>query len=840
MDLLLQKQKCLIKYIFTTVLILVLYCSNGIAQSYTVNCDKKPLNQVLIELRENYELQFSFDDNLLSQYAITINAKFNSSDKIVSRLIKDLPLKFEKSGEVFVIYPNHEKIAKKSYSCSGQLLEEGTGNPLPFSHVLINNYHTITDVKGVFVLPESEDSVFHIAASHLGCYMLDTTVTSNTKHILYLTPASIGLKEITIKQSAVNTSYQLGEQSGLTKLNHYIAKYLPGNGDNSVFNLLRLQPGVLAAGEQSNDLIIWGSPEGTSRVIFDGFTIWGLRSVSDNISAVNPYLAKNIEVMKGGYDVQHGDVSGGMVNIIGSNGNQEKAGANLFVNNQTVNAMVEVPIFKKSSIMLAYRQSYKNLIDANSIPFIERYNSNPDNTTPLDVEPDYKFYDLNLKYTLQGDNKDLFFVSLLTAKDNFSYLLNQQRERAVLIEESQEDNKQKGGTIFYGKTWQNGNSSDIKLSYSGLNSEVGTTRGVYLSRGDITNPRVDIFNIGKVSELEFRTNHNFLINDVHYIQTGLALIKNSAVLQEDSFSYNLFNYDEHDLRFNGFVQDVIKLGPRLELKAGLRFNYSTNINKIYCDPRASLHYKANSKIKINFAYGRYHQFLVKSSVVDDEGSYKYSWVLADNSNIPVMRSNHTVGGLTYSDNGFTASMESYYKNTEGQTRYVKTRRLDDVFIGNSRSYGIDFLVKKEFKKHNVWASYSLGKTEELFSYFQDNEYRRSPQDQRHELKLAGLFNIRDFYISGNYIYGSGLPFYSNYANPEYTEITYNRFDVSLVYNFNISKVNAELGLSILNVFDTDNTKYSSFEKIPFDQLSTIFTNSESIPFTPLLYLKIQL
>ncbi|WP_083634591.1 TonB-dependent receptor [Saccharicrinis aurantiacus] len=840
MDLLLLKQKYLNKYIFIALLLSTLYCSNASAQSYIVNCEKKPLNQVLIELREGDQMQFSFDDHLLSQFDITINAEFNSSDQLVSSLIENLPLKYKKSGEVFVIYPFEVKTPKKTYSCSGQLLEVGSGNPLPFSHVSINGYNTITDVKGVFVFPESEDSVFNILASHLGCYTLDTTVTSDTKHLLYLTPASIGLKEIIIQQSKVNTSYQLGEESGLTKLNHYIAKYLPGNGDNSVFNLLRLQPGILAAGEQSNDLIIWGSPEGTSRVVFDGFTIWGLRTVSDNISTVNPYLAKNIEVMKGGYDVQHGDMSGGIVNIIGSNGNQEKAGANLFVNNQTVNAMVEVPILKKSSLMLAYRQSYKNLIDANSIRFVERFNDNPDNVYPLYVQPDYQFYDINLKYTLQGDNKDLFFVSLLTAKDNFSYSLNQEREKSQIKENNQEDNKQNGGTIFYGKTWKNGNSSDIKLSYSSLNSDVDRVRDVYIPRGDITNPWRNDSNEDKVSELELRFTHNFLLNDVHYIQTGLSLIENRVVLQEDSFNYNLFQYEEQDLRFNGFIQDEIKIGARIKLKAGLRFNYSSSINKIYCDPRASLHFKANSRIKVNFAIGKYHQFLVKSSVVDDNGSYKYSWVIADNTNIPLMLSNHTVAGITYSHDGFTASMESFYKKNEGQTRYVKTRRLDQKFIGNSRSYGVDFLVKKEFKKHNIWASYSLGRTEELFSYFRDDEYLRAPQDQRHELKLAGLFSVRDFYISGNYVYGSGLPFYPSYSNPEYTESPYNRFDVSLIYKFNISKLDAELGLSILNVFDTDNTKYSSFEKIPYNQLSTIFTNSESIPFTPLLYLKMQL
>ena len=54
-------------------------------------------------------------------------------------------------------------------------------------------------------------------------------------------------------------------------------------------NLLRLQPGILASGEQTNDLIIWGSYEGHSQVLFDNFTIYGLKNFNDNISAFNPF-----------------------------------------------------------------------------------------------------------------------------------------------------------------------------------------------------------------------------------------------------------------------------------------------------------------------------------------------------------------------------------------------------------------------------------------------------------------------------------------------------------------------------------------------------------------------
>ena len=85
-----------------------------------------------------------------------------------------------------------------------------------------------------------------------------------------------------------------------------------GSGDNSVFSVLRLQPGILASGEQSNNLVIWGSYSGQSSVLFDGITLFGLKSYSDNISAVNPYLAKDIRIHKGAFDASQGERVGGI------------------------------------------------------------------------------------------------------------------------------------------------------------------------------------------------------------------------------------------------------------------------------------------------------------------------------------------------------------------------------------------------------------------------------------------------------------------------------------------------------------------------------------------------
>ncbi len=133
-----------------------------------------------------------------------------------------------------------------------------------------------------------------------------------------MTPQIERIAEVQVLGNLVEQSTLIGDQAGRIKINHRIAPVLPGHGDNSVFNLLRLMPGILAAGEQSTDLLIWGSYEGQSLITFDEFTLFGLKNYCDNISVVNPFVVKNIEVYKGGFDANYGNRIGGIVNITGN------------------------------------------------------------------------------------------------------------------------------------------------------------------------------------------------------------------------------------------------------------------------------------------------------------------------------------------------------------------------------------------------------------------------------------------------------------------------------------------------------------------------------------------
>jgi hypothetical protein len=826
------------------VFLFLIFSSISFSQQVTVNADSRPLNEVLIGLSGTYNIQISFDDRDLSQYKITLTDTFESPEAAVYRCIEGLPLEIAKTGDVFIIFPQKKPVKPKSFNLSGQVSEKGSGEPLPYSNVIVNGHGMATDLKGSFAFQSSTDSTYQIRISHLGYYIMDTLVTGPADLHLELSPSIIGLSEVEIKYKLIERSTLIGDQAGMMKLNHQVANFLPGFGDNSVFNLLRLQPGILASGEQTNELIIWGCYEGQSKVIFDGFTIYGLKNFNDNISSFNPLMAKDIEVYKGGYDARYGERVGGIVNITGKNGNTERTSFSVNINNMTLNGIVEIPMFKHSSLIVALRHTYYELYNPGDLNNLIRRNNDNDTANNVDVNivPDYRFRDMNIKYSANINERDLFYVSLYAGNDQFSYSLEQTVKKNVIKKNTAEHNTQSGGSVFYGKNWKNGYSTNFSLNFSGLKSDVYDALSVEHTNNQLITQLKDFKSNNIIRENTLEVDNRFPVANAHILEGGMVFKTNIIELAEDTFNIPQASISGNARRLTLFFQDNIAIGQHIDLKAGFRLTQAINLKKLYPEPRVSISIKAGGSFKINAAWGMYDQFITKSSVLDDLGNYRYIWTVCDNVDVPVLKAYHYVLGTSYYHNDFTVSLEGYYKNVTGLTRYIRNGPvgIEGIYQGKGRSYGIDVMVKKDYKGHSAWIAYSLGETEEVFEYFKKDEYRRAPQDQRHELKLAALANLDPFYISADYVFGSGFPAAAHPLAEDPDNLTYSRLDISFIYKFLDRKLKGEIGLSILNVLNTQNIKYANFERIANNQTSSINIYSEAIPLTPALYLKLTL
>ncbi len=837
----------------------IVWSVNAQPQKIKIDVVGFSLNKVFFELRDKYGFQFTFNDRILSDFKITASREFETKEAAVSFLLEGLPLEFEKNGDVFVIFSAQQKkstVVKKYLHVGGQVVEAGTFEPLPFSYILINSRQVQSDQNGNFNFMASADTSVNLQISHLGYFVYDTVFTQGLNRKFLLTPSVTELGEVKVEGFTVEKATLIGDAPGIMTVNQTIAPYLPGYGDNSVFNVLRLLPGVLASGEQSAELLVWGSYESQTKVEFDGFTLFGLKNHNNNIGVVNPLVIKNIRVLKGGYASSYDDRVGGIVQITGKNGNLSKPSATLNINNSTVNILGEIPIGKKSTVLGAYRQTYYNLYnpyDLNIFRNMEMSSSwewdnkshhSFNNMVDVVVVPDYKFSDANFKYTFRGDKGEIITAGLYKGGDHYAYGVDGNYNNHQVNNKLAEKNKQLGTSMILAKPWGKTHNSQLKLNYSMLNSTSSETNTTSMDGMHNMNSISikELTTENAVDEFATELKDNFSIVPGSAFEVGIGWQMNRAVFNQLINGTNELALNSTSEKGFAFIQNTISVGKKIQLTPGIRAVYENLSNGFYIEPRFSASVKISGPVKFNASWGKYHQFISKISFVDENLNYSWYWVNSDGKTNPVLKATHWVGGISYNKNDFLFSAEGFYKSISGISRYFSgTTKINKGFYsGYSRSYGVDFYLKKEFKKNVFWISYTLSKAEENLSFDASGTYRPAPHDQRHELKFAGIYNLKSFYFSTNYVFGSGFEILKNYTAQNTPVPKYSRLDAAVVYKFSHKKFFGNVGISVLNVLNHQNIKYDNLKRIETgaSDFANIYTGS--IPFSPTLFLKLSI
>jgi hypothetical protein len=848
-------------------------------QPIKVFADNQYLNFVLIYLRDQYGFQLSYNDSEVSKYKVTISKTFETREETLTFLLQGLPFQLKKTGEVFILVPDRKKQGdekpKVLTTISGQIVEAGSFEPLPFSSVFINNHPIVSDVMGSFNFTASADASFHVTISHLGYYIFDTILYAGINQKFKLLPSSENLPEIEVRENLVERAAQIGDEPGKIKLNHNIARYLPGQGDNSVFNLLRLMPGIQAAGEQTTDLLIWGSYEGQSLIMLDGFTLFGLKNYNDNISVVNPFWVKNIEIYKGGYDARFGNRVGGMVNMTGKNGNRSKPTFSFNINQTTLNGMIELPLLKKSELMMAYRQTYYNLYNLNDFnvfaPTHASHTGDQDlkyttNAVPdVSVYPDnYRFRDFNMKYSYHFNNNDLFYVSFYQGGDDFKLTADVLLNRPPVPGKfgnttlkvnvlNNELNKQQGLSAYYNKLWKNGNISKIIISHASFSREI---KDYIQSKNQVSgafynqDTAVVANNAGENS---IRLENIINLKDGHQVELGGGIYFNNALIEnmqvyKDKMPVSTMKEYQNDREYV-YAQDNLPVNKRINIKSGVRISYVDQTMKFHLEPRISASVKLSETLKLNASWGIYNQFMYKKSTVDRDNNYSYLWITSG-ENIPVLHANHWVTGFNYFKKGFTFNVDGYLKTTRNLTRQIFQEGTEGPgeragsyvqVEGDAKTFGIDVYIKKDIGRHSIWASYTLSKALERLSAGTSSTatWNPAPHDQKHELKIAALSGFGHFYFSADYVYGSGMEILKEAFREQTGNIRYNRIDVAVTYKLPFKKFNGETGLSVLNLLDTQNLKASNLKNIfVTNELGSVKIYTDAVPFTPTLFFKL--
>jgi hypothetical protein len=181
------------------------------------------------------------------------------------------------------------------------------------------------------------------------------------------------------------------------------------------------------------------------------------------------------------------------------------------------------------------------------------------------------------------------------------------------------------------------------------------------------------------------------------------------------------------------------------------------------EPRLNLTWLMSDESSIKAGYNRMSQYihLLSNSSAGTPVDY---WLPSSNNIRPQLVSQVSAGYFrTFITKGIDFSIEGYYKKMKNQIDY---RNNADVFLnenaeaellfGKGRSYGLEFLCKKETGLFTGWISYTLSRTEKRFDEINEGNWYPARQDRTHDIAVvANVKACKRLTLSATWVYYTG-------------------------------------------------------------------------------------
>ena len=803
---------------------LLIFSQNG---DYHVNVHSQPANKVLLQLRDLYDFQVSFNDSQLSGYRVTLKGSYSSIAELLASIFNGTPFSFQNQGGVYVVYYDDSKLQPppllSTILFTGIVQDALSGEALPYSTVDINGELRISDINGRFTFQAFVEEWLSIKVTHLGYSAYDTTIVAKSKFNCELQPLDNILSEATVKGNMISYGTQMGNSLGQSRMNPRIASFLPGGNNNGISQMIELQPGIQKASTGFGGRSVWGGYPGHNLIIFDGITIYSYPRESEYIFPVNTFLVKDMIINKGAFGAHYGDRVGGIIELTGIDGNTNKEEVNMSADGTAINLMLSTPFKNKSSFVIAGRKSwfpgYQGYFNKNS-----SYHHQDDLDIWMPVNCNYG--DVNMKYSGMSDNGDQYFVSFFGSwsdrEDSLNYLNHSDFKYTEKV-----SGNQGGVSLFYGRIWANGVNSNLSATFSTAKSD---KKSVSISDA-FSNPEnmfQQTFN-QDVNEGKLNADNRFAINSKQFVEAGLTFHFTESEMNFPSPDTTL-SRSSSMYQTTAYVRNNINVNRKLLMDIGLRLDYHHQIGQMFLHPRIKGTVNTGRSTKINFSWGVNSQYLSFMQILDSLGNYDFAWQGFEKKG-DFLLSNVISAGWSYSGNGFVINAEVYNKTVEGMGRY---RLLTNDLIfekGQSRTTGVDVMLKKEFGKHLFMQSYSYNDTKEKFS--EDTDYKTAPFSRKHELKSTLLLNFNPVKMSLSYTYGSPTT-----SQQEANILTgdYRRLDAMVSYQRKVMNGNLELGLMGYNLFNTANISSLYLIKQPLSNSEYINIGQGGMPLYASLFI----
>ena len=741
-----------------------------------------------------------------------------------------------------IVYSGLPALMAQSRSDSHVILKDAkTRNPLVniTLDIIIKNKIAAfyTDSKGGVTI-YFENGISQIIINAAG-YKTDTVaielLNSKKELHIFLNPLQNVLTEVLVKtqqQSKSNKNAFGGTQKlKVSEFNNIPVLF----GEKDILKSIQTLPGIKNAGEGSSGIYVRGGSSDQNLVLLDGATVYNPSHLLGFFSVFNSDILNDVTVYKGALPSEYGGRLSSVIEIKTNKGDTSEykvtGGAGLIASRLNVQG----PIVKnKASFLFSVRKSYP-----------DQYLVLSNDSAIKNNKLNFTDYNGNLYWRLNKRNE--LFVNLYQGYDHFSL------GNAFGI--------QYGNTIDQLR-WKHQFKPDLFSNTSIIYSNY--KYNIFLKPAN-TNLYIysDLFDYSVKHEIQK------VKNETDILKFGFDItahnIRPVSLQATNGSGYSNFDPEiRRNLEWNLFFSSTQRINRKTVINYGLRYNafsilgpgyyYSTDslgnqINLIYykpfqvgkpvvnLEPRFSLNYTIDENQVLKFAYARNVQNI--HMVSNSTSANPTDLFFATNNNIsPEMADQLSMGYFkNIANQVFEISAEVYFKKLQNQIDYKNGSQLlpnQDIesllTFGKGRAYGFEFFLRKKQGLFTGWLSYTLSKTERLFSAINNGKWFNARQDRLHEISAVFIYQpTKKCTVSSSWVYYTGTPvtfptgkyrmggqvFYYYSDRNQSRMPDYHRLDLSVTY-FMKGKGNQESNFtfSIYNVYNRENAYSISFEDDP--------------------------
>jgi len=657
--------------------------------------------------------------------------------------------------------PSASASAQQRFTLSGYLRDETSGEALMFANIYPEGLKTgvTTNEYGFFsiTLPEGN---YKLVFSYIGYQTIKKEIILNKDlyQNISLSPQETRIAEITVI-SEPKTDFVRQNEIGSVRLNVRELSVIPVLfGEQDILKSIQLMPGVSPVGEGNSGFYVRGGNPDQNLILLDDAPVFNPSHLLGFFSVFNSDAISDVQLFKGGVPARYGGRASSVMDIRMKEGNMKDYNFSGGLGLIASRILAEGPIVKdKSSFMISGRRTYADLF------------------LPLSGDEKVRdnklyFYDLNLKTNLIINKNNRIFLSGYFGRD-------------VLQAND------------FGFNWGN-KAGSLRWNHQFSPSLFANTTMVindynYKTEGDIDgtfslNAGIKDLSLKQDYALSLFNRLNFLFgfNSVlHHFKPG-EVVSNS----KNIINFNISEKVGWENAAYGFTE--FQPSGKLKIGAGLRFSTFSRIGpgtentynatgsivssktfasgKFYrnytaLEPRFNLTWLISDESSIKAGFNRMSQYihLLSNSSAGTPVDY---WLPTSNNIKPQLISQISLGYFrAFGPQGFNFSLEGYYKDMKNQVDY---RNNSDVFLnenaeaellfGIGRSYGLEFLWKKESGLFTGWVAYTLSRTEKRFEEINSGSWYPARQDRTHDVSVvANLKAGKKLTLSATWVYYTG-------------------------------------------------------------------------------------